>query len=73
MTISHTSLCANKNGFNIYFFKQIKDNINMANWSEINRNGLHSLERLDKLEDITESQSRHIKWFGLHVTCQEYC
>ena len=42
-----TSLCA-KNG--LFTFSGRKKTTNMANWSQINRNGLHSLERLDELE-----------------------
>ena len=43
-----TSLCAKKG---LFTFSGAKTTTNMANWSEINTNGLHSLERLDKLED----------------------
>ena len=42
-----TSLCAKKG---LFTFSRA-ETTNIANWSEINRNGLHSLERLDKLED----------------------
>ena len=42
----NTSLCADKNVF-FNFFRQ-KKTTNKANWSEVNRSGLHSLkESLD--------------------------
>ena len=45
-----TSLCVDKNGlFNC--FSGRKKTTNEAGWSEINRNGLHSLEESLDLED----------------------
>ena len=35
----------------MYFFRQKKDNKGGINWSEVNRNGLHSLEVSLYLED----------------------
>ena len=35
----------------LIFFRQKKDNRNEASWSEINRNGLHSLKESLDLED----------------------
>ena len=45
----NTSLCADKNVF-FYFFRQ-KKTTNKANWSEVNRSGLHSLKESLDLED----------------------
>ena len=38
----NTNLCADKKY--IFFFFRQKNTTNEANWSEVNRNGLHSLE-----------------------------
>ena len=45
-----TSLCVDKNGL-FHFFSGRKKTTNEASWSEINRNGLHSLEESLDLED----------------------
>ena len=46
-----TSLCADENGLFVFLGRKKATNNYKANWSEVNRNGLHSLEvRLD-LED----------------------
>ena len=55
-----TSLCAKKG---LFTFSRA-ETTNIANWSEINRNGLHSLERLDKLEDNRITVSAIVSWFG---------
>ena len=42
-------LCADKNS--LFIFSGKKKTINKANWSEVNRNGLHSYEESLDLED----------------------
>ena len=44
-----TSLCADKNG--LFIFSGRKRTTSEANWSEIDGNGLHSLEESLDLED----------------------
>ena len=68
------SLCANKNGLIFIFQAEKRQQL----WQNGQRNGLHSFERLDNRR-ITESQSRHISWFGMYAlnnnntgTCTSY-
>ena len=46
-----TSLCADENGLFVFLGRKKATNNYKANWSEVNRNGLHSLEVSLDLED----------------------
>ena len=46
-----TSLCADENGLFVFLGRRKATNNYKANWSEVNRNGLHSLEVSLDLED----------------------
>ena len=46
-----TSLCADENGLFVFLGRKKATNDYKANWSEVNRNGLHSLEVSLDLKD----------------------
>ena len=49
----------------LFIFLRQKKATNEANWSEVYRNGLHSLESLD-LEDNSITVS-YYNWFGMYA------